>query len=117
MATLSGAASLDEYYDLTAEEEALLCQIDAQIPPLATQATGADSSTNSILFVTPQSHVPATVSSRDNFGIGKAGPRQGPAAAGTGASADTPVAKDVLYPDRMSCPRAILTRPWARPTD
>lgn len=106
MATISDTAAFDDddgYYDLTAEEEALLCQLDAQISQRPPKATAADSFTESTLFETPRSHVSTTASPGHSSRTYKSSPGRGLAAAGP-ANANSSVASNGLYPDRKYCP-------------
>ena len=99
MATLSESAALtddDTYYDLTAEEEALLCEIDIELVTCAVGANDAEPN-ESTVFETPRTHVSATISSTTSSRNVSAtispprsrepGPRQGS------------VSEAVLYPD------------------
>lgn len=113
MATVYNSAVFDDddYYDLTAEEEALLCQLDTQVsPPPPTKTTAASSFADSTLFETPRSHVSATYSPGASSRAYKPDPRRDPPAVGP-ASASASVANNVLYPDRTYYPRATPTRP------
>lgn len=108
MAAITTSFSLDDYYDLTAEEEALLCQIDTQA---ATLAGSSGPTGGRVLSGDSQSHVIATNVAWCGSGDHQAGPWKGPAAI-------SPPAADVLYPDRK-CPVAIMKEgpEAASPTD
>ena len=116
MANAPESTLLDDYYDLTAEEEALLCQIDTHISPLAAKASAADASTDSVLAETPLSHASATVFQGDSSVARQPGLDRVPQVSRAAASASTPFPTGVVYPDCMSSPSARVTRS-SSPTD
>ena len=104
MATLSESAALtddDTYYDLTAEEEALLCEIDIELAPCAVGASNAEPN-ESTVFEIPRTHVSATISSATSS-------RHVAATISTPSGSrsrepdprQSPVPEAVLYPDCM----------------
>ena len=100
MAAITAGSLLDDYYDLTAEEEALLCEIDIQ----ATSFGGSSGiPSGRVLSGDSQSHVIAASVSRCGSGDCDPGFSPNPAAAGP-TTADAAVT-DALYPDRK-CPEA-----------
>lgn len=101
MATITTGSSLDEYYDLTVEEEALLCSVDIQ----ATSLSDSSALTGGRVFSEDsQSHVFATSVARCGSGDREPGTSPGPLAAPTAADA---AVSDALYPDRK-CPVATM---------
>lgn len=101
MAAITAGSSLDDFYDLTAEEEALLCEVDIQATSLGVTSglTGAR-----VLSEDSQSHVFATSVARCSSGDREPGVSPGPLAAPTAADA---AVSNALYPDRK-CPVAKL---------
>lgn len=99
MAAITARPSLDEYYDLTAEEEALLCEIDIQAASLDVSSglTGGR-----VLFEESRSH--GFTASVVRCGSGDRDPGFSPCSAAAPTTADAAVA-DALYPDRK-CPVA-----------
>lgn len=108
MATLSESAALtddDTYYDLTAEEEALLCEIDIQLAPCAVGASTAEPN-ESTVFETPRTHVSATISfATSSRNVSATISTPSGSRSREPCLRQSPVPEAVLYPDCMSNPR------------
>ena len=113
MAAITAGSLLDDYYDLTAEEETLLCEIDIQ----ATSVGGSSGIISGrVLSGDSQSHV--IVASVSRCGSGDRDPGFSPDPAGAGPTSADAAVTDALYPDRK-CPVAKMEEgsEAAGPTD